>query len=79
MTCHTPPRRTTIVTTARAYLQMVAAARVLLEREPVWTERLLLKVVQALCGHHLPSNPGCARVTGRGFPFCGWGGKVDVQ
>ena len=32
---------------------MITAAHVLLEGQPIWTEALLLKLVQALCGRRL--------------------------
>jgi hypothetical protein len=50
---HQTTFHTIVITAAHAYFQMAAAAHVLLEREPVWTEGLLLKLVQALYEHRL--------------------------
>ena len=36
-----------VIVTGRAYVRMVEAADVLLDRRPVWTERLLLRLVRA--------------------------------
>jgi len=50
---HQSASRDTVISIGRAYLQMVAAARVLLEREPVWTENPLLTLMQALYDRRL--------------------------
>ena len=36
-----------VIVTGRAYVRMVEAADVLLGRQPVWTERLLLRLTRA--------------------------------
>lgn len=50
--CHSISRDIAI-RVGRAYLQIITAAHVLLEGQPIWTEALLLKLVQALCGRRL--------------------------
>ena len=50
---HQPTYRDTVVHVGRAYVQLVASVHVLLERDVVWTERLLLKLVKALYTHRL--------------------------
>jgi hypothetical protein len=42
-----------VIVTGRAYVRVVEAADVLLDRRPVWTERLLLQLVRALWTHRL--------------------------
>ena len=42
-----------VITTGRAYVRMVEAADALLADEPVWTERLLLRLVRSLYTHRL--------------------------
>ena len=42
-----------VIVTGRAYVRMVEAADVLLDRQPVWTERLLLRLVRTLYSHRL--------------------------
>ena len=37
-----------LITTARAYVRIIEVADLLLSRNPVWTERLLLQLVRAL-------------------------------
>ena len=45
--------RENVITTGRAYVRIVEAVDVLLSRNPVWTERLLLRLVRALYSHRL--------------------------
>jgi len=45
--------RENVITTGRAYVQLVESADVLLDRNPVWTERALLRLVRALHSHRL--------------------------
>jgi hypothetical protein len=53
-TALTPEQITSnMITTGRAYVRLVEAADVLLDRQPVWTERLLLRFVRALYSHRL--------------------------
>ena len=42
-----------VIVMGRAYVRLVEAADVLLDRQPVWTERLLLRLVRALYSHRL--------------------------
>ena len=42
-----------VIVTGRAYVRLVEAADLLLDRQPVWTERLLLRLVRALYSHRL--------------------------
>lgn len=42
-----------VITTGRACVRIIEAADVLLERKPVWTERLLLRLVRDLYPHRL--------------------------
>ena len=42
-----------VILTGRACVRIVEAADVLLGHRPVWTERLLLRLVQALYSHRL--------------------------
>ena len=39
-----------VIVTGRAYVRIVEAADVLLDRQPVWTERLLLRLVRSRGG-----------------------------
>ena len=41
---HQRSSRDIVISVGRSYLQMIAAAHVLLEREPFWTEALLLNL-----------------------------------
>ena len=50
---HQCSSRDIVISVGRSYLQMIAAAHVLLEREPFWTEALLLKLVKVLYTHRL--------------------------
>ena len=45
--------RENVITTGRAYVRIVEAADLLLDRNPVWTERALLRLVRALYSHRL--------------------------
>ena len=45
--------RERMIVTGRAYVRIVEAADVLLDYRPVWTERLLLRLVRALYSHRL--------------------------
>ncbi len=42
-----------MITTGRAYVRLVEASDLLLDRQPVWTERLLLRFVRTLYSHRL--------------------------
>jgi len=42
-----------VIVTGLAYVRIIEAADVLLDRQPVWTERLLLRLTRALCAHRL--------------------------
>jgi hypothetical protein len=42
-----------VITAGRACVRIVEAADVLLERDPVWTERWLLRLVRTLYTHRL--------------------------
>ena len=42
-----------VIVIGRAYVRIIEAADVLLDRQPVWTERLLLRLVRALYSHRL--------------------------
>jgi hypothetical protein len=53
MTATHQSNRDIAIRVGRAYLQMITAAHILLEGQPIWTEALLLKLVQALCGRRL--------------------------
>jgi len=41
-----------VIVTGRAYVRIVEVADVLLDRQPVWTERLLLRLVRATHSAH---------------------------
>lgn len=45
--------RDIVIHAGHAYLQMIASAHILLEREPFWTECLLLRLVRTLYTHRL--------------------------
>ena len=47
-----------MIVTGRAYVRIVEAADVLLDHRPVWTERLLLRMVRALYSHRLREMVG---------------------
>ena len=42
-----------LITYGRAVVRIIEAADALLDRRPVWTERLLLRLVRALYSHRL--------------------------
>lgn len=44
-----------VIVTGRAYVRMIEAADVLLSQNPAWTERVLLRLVRALCSRRLRS------------------------
>ena len=50
----------------RAYVRMVETADALLDRQPVWTEKLLLRLVRTLYSHRLRKMVGIlpAELTG---------------
>jgi len=58
--------RERMIVTGRAYVRMVEAADVLLDHRPVWTERLLLRLVRALYSHRLRGLAACRRETHNG-------------
>ena len=49
-----------VIVTGRAYVRIVEAADVLLDRQPAWTERLLLRLTRALYSHRLRGLGGVA-------------------
>ncbi len=54
MTTSTPEQLVSnVVSMGRAYVRLVESADVLLARNPVWTERLLLRMVRALYSQRL--------------------------
>ncbi len=42
-----------VITASRACVRIIEAADALLDKDPVWTERLLLRLVRALYTHRL--------------------------
>ena len=50
------------IVTGRAYVRMIEAADVLLDHRPVWTERVLLRLVRALTDEQIEHIKRQARV-----------------
>ena len=42
-----------VIITGRAYVRLVESVDVLLDRQPVWTEHVLLRLTRALYSHRL--------------------------
>ena len=76
-----------VILTGRACVRIVEAADVLLDHRPVWTERLLLRLVRALYSHRLrglvtvlPAGNLKEQALGAGVVYCqACGVKMSVQ